>query len=163
MNNLTIKEFIEEDINSIVFIWNEVIDEGNSFFWRKHFSNNGILQILNSQKAVYCVKYNEEVIGFYILHDNFPGRGNHISNALYAIKKEFRGKGIGKMLGEHSIRISKECGYKAMQFNSVVSTNIASVHLWESLGFTRVGQINNAFIKDNDDVVDIYIYYKSLY
>lgn len=161
--NITIEEFKEEDINSIEYLWNEVIDEGNSFFWREHFSKNEIKQILNTQKAVYCAKYNGEVIGFYILHDNFPGRGNHIANALYAIKKEFRGKGIGKILGEHSIRISKECGFKAMQFNSVVSTNIASVHLWESLGFTRVGRINNAFVKSKDDIVAIYIYYKLLY
>ena len=160
---VTIKEFKSEDTNSIVSIWNEVIDGGESFFWKKHFSYNEISEILNNQKAVYCAELNGEIIGFYILHDNFPGRGNHISNALYAIKKEFRGKGIGKMIGEHSIRASKEWGYKSIQFNSVVSTNIASVHLWESLGFIRIGQINNAFIKDNNDVVDIYIYNMFLY
>ena len=97
------------------------------------------------------------------MHDNFSGRGNHISNALYAIKEEFRGKGIGKMLAKHSIKTSKECGYKAMQFNSVVSTNIASIRLWESLGLIRAGQIKNAFIKDNNEVADIYIYHKLFY
>lgn len=69
---------------------------------------------MNNQKAVYCAEFNEKVIGFYILHDNFLGMGNHVANALYAIKKEFRGKSIGKILGKHSIKISKECGYKAM-------------------------------------------------
>jgi hypothetical protein len=47
-----------------------------------------MLEILNDQKAIYYSEFNREVIGFYILHDNFQGRGNHISNALYAIKKE---------------------------------------------------------------------------
>lgn len=144
--NVIIDEFRKEDINSIEYIWNEVIDEGESFFWKEHFSNSKVSEILFNQKAVYCAKYNGQVVGFYILHDNFPGRGNHIANALYAIKKEFRGKGIGKILGEHSIRTAKEYGYKAMQFNSVVSTNIAAVHLWESLGFNRVGQVDNAFM-----------------
>lgn len=161
--DITIREFKNEDINSIEVIWNEVIDEGESFFWREHFSTDTISQILNNQKFIYCSVVNDKVVGFYILHDNFPGRGNHIANALYAIKKEFRGQGIGKILGEHSIKISKECGYKAMQFNSIVSTNIASVRLWETLGFKRVGQIENAFVKENSEVVDIYIYYKSLY
>jgi L-amino acid N-acyltransferase YncA len=160
--NITIREFQSEDINSIVSIWNEVIDEGNSFFWRRHFSNDEMLHIISSQKAVYCSMFNEEVIGFYILHDNFPDRGNHISNALYAIRKKFRGNGIGKMLGEHSLRIAKECGYKAMQFNSIVSTNTVSIHLWESLGFSRVGHIYKAFTLDDMEAVDIYIYYKSL-
>ncbi|WP_010233019.1 GNAT family N-acetyltransferase [Clostridium arbusti] len=161
--NIIIRKFKNEDIHSIESIWNEVIDEGESFFWKEHFSTNKILEILNNQKAIYCSEFNREVIGFYILHGNFPGRGKHISNALYAIKKEFRGKGIGKMLGQHSIEIAKECGYKAMQFNSVVSTNIASVCLWEGLGFIRVGQIKNAFIKYNNEIVDIYIYHKSFY
>lgn len=161
--NVIIEKFNEEDINSIEYIWNEVIDEGESFFWTEHFSNSKVSEILVNQKAVYCVKYNGQVVGFYILHDNFPSRGNHIANALYAITKEFRGKGIGKMLGEHSIRTAKECGYKAMQFNSVVSTNIASVHLWESLRFNRVGQVKNAFTRNNNEIVDIYIYFKAFF
>ncbi|PKM49010.1 MAG: hypothetical protein CVV02_17965 [Firmicutes bacterium HGW-Firmicutes-7] len=88
--NIAIRQFQREDLNSIVSIWNEVIDEGNSFFWRKHFSNDEILHIIDRQTAVYCAEYNQEVIGFYILHDNFLERGNHISNALYAIKKQYR-------------------------------------------------------------------------
>lgn len=161
--NIIIREFKNEDINSIESIWNGVIDEGDSFFWKEHFSTDTISEILNNQKAIYCSVANGEVVGFYILHDNFPGRGNHIANALYAVKKEFRGQGIGKILGEHSIKTSKECGYKAMQFNSIVSTNIASVRLWETLGFNRVGQIEKAFVKENNEVADIYIYHKSFY
>ncbi|AGK96099.1 GNAT family N-acetyltransferase [Clostridium pasteurianum] len=161
--NVIIEKFKEEDINSIKYIWNEVIDEGESFFWREHFSNSKISEILFNQRAVYCAKYNGKVIGFYILHDNFPGRGNHIANALYAITKEFRRKGIGKILGKHSIKVAQECGYKALQFNSIVSTNIASVNLWESLGFNRIGQVSSAFTRNNNEVVDIYIYFKTLY
>ncbi|MBC2581407.1 GNAT family N-acetyltransferase [Clostridium sp. DJ247] len=160
--NLTIKKFKDSDISEIHYIWNKIIDEGESFFWKEKFSVDEILNILKNQDAVYCAKDCEKIIGFYILHANFPGRGNHICNALYAIEKSYRGKGIGKILGEHSMKISKEHGYNAMQFNSVVSTNIASVALWESLGFTRVGQVKNAFIKDNNEIVDIYIYYKIL-
>ncbi|MDP4146670.1 MAG: N-acetyltransferase [Bacillota bacterium] len=160
--NIVIRKFKSEDLNDIVSIWNEVIDEGESFFWKDYFSTDTISGILKNQKAVYCSVFDNEVVGFYILHDNFPGRGSHISNALYAIRKEYRGKGIGKMLGEHSLKISKECGYKAMQFNSVVSTNTASISLWEGLGFVRIGEIKHAFIKDDNEVADIYIYNKSL-
>lgn len=159
--NIVIESFKDEDINSIVSIWNEVIDEGNSYFWTEHFSVEDVKDIFNKQRAVYCAKNNSDVVGFYILHDNYPGRGNHISNALYAVKKEFRSRGIGRMLAEHSLMISKRYGYKAIQFNSVVSTNDAAIRLWEKLGFSRVGQINNAFRKDESEV-DLYIYYKSL-
>lgn len=112
--------------------------------------------------AVYCAKSYDEIVGFYILHDNFPGRGNHISNALFAVREKYRCMGIGKQLGEHSLKTSRVYGYKAMQFNSVVSTNAASIHLWENLGFSRVGQIKGAFMQDDMNAVDIYIYYKML-
>lgn len=159
--HIFIREFRNEDDQAIALIWNEVIDEGESFFWKDRFPIELIKEVLQKQKAIYCAELNGEVIGFYILHDNYPGRGSHISNALYAVKKEFRGHGIGKMLGEHSISAAKSLGYQAMQFNSVVSTNVAPIHLWESLGFNRVGKIEHGFVKDNGKVADLYIYYKS--
>ena len=38
-----------------------------------------------------------------------------------------------------------ELGYKAMQFNAVVSINVASIRLWKQLGFAIVGTIPNGF------------------
>jgi L-amino acid N-acyltransferase YncA len=94
-----------------------------------------------------AVNNKDEVVAFYILHKNFPGSGAHIGNALYAVRNDYRSKGIGKLLGSHSIETARKCGYKALQFNSVVSTNIASLRLWEQLGFIRVGNIPEAFMK----------------
>lgn len=159
---IRIREYDINDTSAILSIWNEVIDEGESFFWKEHFSVEDVQRILKNQDKVYCAVDNDTTVGFYILHPNFPGRGNHIANALYGIKKDYRGMGIGRKLGEHSLIISKECGYRAIQFNSVVSTNLAAVHLWESLGFKRVGQIYNAFIKESGEVVEIYVYYRTL-
>lgn len=160
--NIIIEKFKDNDISSVHLIWNEVIDEGQSFFWKEHFGVDKITNILKNQDAVYCAKDNEAIIGFYILHSNFPRRGDHISNVLYAIRRNYRGRGIGKMLGKHSLEVSKNCGYKAMQFNSVVSTNTASVRLWKSRDFIRVGQIERAFVRDNGESSDIYIYHKEL-
>lgn len=96
------------------------------------------------------------------LYKIITGRGNHISNALFAVREKYRCMGIGRQLGEHSLKTSKMKGYKAMQFNSVVSTNDASVHLWADLGFSQAGQIKGAFIQDDMNAVDIYIYFKKL-
>ena len=157
-----IRKISTADVGAITSIWNEVIDEGMSFFWKEHFTNEDITKILVSQKAAYCSESDHIITGFYILHDNFPGRGNHIANALYAVKGEYRGNGIGKLLGNHSIEIAKNCSYTTMQFNSVVSSNKASIALWESLGFLKAGQIQSAFLTDLGEYLDIFIYFKEL-
>ena len=163
MTNLHIRCYEEKDIDTIRLLWNSIIDEGKSYLYNEHFSIEEITQMLKSQDAVYCaVNDNDEMVGFYILHPNFVGRGKHIANATYGVNKNYRGSGIGKMLGKHSLEIAKELGFKAIQFNAVVSTNIGAVHLWESLGLKRVGEIPQAFVKDNGSVVSLYLYYKSI-
>ncbi|WP_434006883.1 N-acetyltransferase family protein [Paenibacillus konkukensis] len=69
---------------------------------------------------------------------------------------------MGRTLAVHSLETAKRCGYRAIQFNSVVSSNTASVKLWESLGFERAGMIRKAFMNPMNQPLDIYIYYREL-
>ena len=73
-----------------------------------------------------------------------------------------RGRNIGRLLGEHSLRLAKESGYAAMQFNCVVSTNEASVALWRKLGFSIVGTLPQAFRHSRLGLVDAYVMHKFL-
>ena len=163
MTGFYIRKYEEKDMVAIQSLWNSIIDEGESYIYTEHFSSDKIAQMLESQDAVYCaVNEADKVIGFYILHPNFAGRASHIANAAYAVNKNDRGVGIGKMLGSHSLRTAKDLGFRAIQFNAVVSTNIGAVQLWESLGFTRIGEIPEAFEKNDGKLVPLYIYYRSL-
>ncbi|WP_079910899.1 GNAT family N-acetyltransferase [Paenibacillus sp. 32352] len=154
-----IRAFQEQDLDAIHRIWNQVIQEGESFHWTEPFSRQRIDEIIKRQLAVYCAVHDTGVVaGFYILHDNASGRGSHVANALYAVHRDYRRQGIGRMLAKHSIESSKQHGYRAMQFNSVVSTNIGSVQLWESLGFQRAGTLEGAFRNPRDEFVDVYVY-----
>jgi L-amino acid N-acyltransferase YncA len=159
---ILIRKFTDGDLDQVMDIWNDVIDEGKCFYWKEHFSKDYVSYIIDKQDAVFCAVHGDLTIGFYILHANSPGRGSHIANALYAVKKEYRGTGTGRKLAEHSMDFSRGKGYKAMQFNGVVSDNIPSIRLWESLGFERIGTVSDAFVKDNGDAVDVYLYYKRL-
>ncbi|MCZ8513853.1 GNAT family N-acetyltransferase [Paenibacillus filicis] len=161
---IEIRSYQENDASAIELIWNHVIDEGESFLWTEHFSKDKIMEIIKKQDEIYCAIDLEsgEVVGFYILHKNYPGRGSHIANALYAVRFDYRKKGIGKMLGNHSIEKSRQCGYRGIQFNSIVSSNTASIRLWESLGFERVGTIKEAFKKSETQFVDLYVYFRRL-
>ena len=49
-----------------------------------------------------------------------------------------------------------------MQFNLVVSSNSAALHLWQKLGFTIIGTIPEAFDHQKLGFVDAYIMYRSL-
>jgi len=64
---------------------------------------------------------------------------------LYTQSQKNRNMGIGYQLGLHSLNVAKEHDFLAIQFNAVVSTNIASNKLWIKLGFQKIGEIPGAF------------------
>ncbi|MEW8955274.1 N-acetyltransferase family protein [Clostridium sp.] len=161
MISFKIRKYEKRDINSIKNIWNSIVDDGESYMYDEEFSTEEIEKMLENQSAVYCgVNDKDEVIGFYILHPNFMGRGGHIANATYGIHKNYRGFGVGRELGKHSIEMAKKLNFKAIQFNAVISTNIGAVYLWESLEFKRIGEIPKAFVKNDGKVVSLYIYHR---
>lgn len=65
-------------------------------------------------------------------------------------------------LGAHSLTEAVKLGYRAMQFNLVVATNEASVHVWKKLGFHVVGTLPGAFSHKDLGYVDAYVFYKVL-
>lgn len=105
---------------------------------------------------------NDVVLGSYYVKPNAMGPGNHICNCGYMVSSEARGKGIARLMCEHSQKIALTLGFDAMQFNSVVSTNKVAVTLWEKLGFNIIGTIPKAYRHAQSGLVDCYIMYKWL-
>ena len=70
-----------------------------------------------------------KVLGTYYLKTNQSGTGDHVCNCGYMVSTAARGRGLATAMCEHSQNIAKELGYKAMQFNFVVSTNEGAVRL----------------------------------
>ena len=71
-----------------------------------------------------------------------------------------RGKGLGRLMCEHSLNVAREFGFKAMQYNFVVSTNQVAIELWKKCGFEIVGTLHNAFIHPGKGFVDAYVMYQ---
>ena len=161
--NTIIRKYDEKDIQVITNLFNEVVLEGTSFLTEKPvtFAQMGY-RLKNEEIGTYIAVSNNSVVGCYMIRPNLKGRGNHIGNATYFITKKYRGQGIGYQLGKHSLRKAKEFGFKAMQFNSVVTVNEPSKNLWEKLGFKIVGIIPEGFRILNDKLVDIMILHKKL-
>jgi ribosomal protein S18 acetylase RimI-like enzyme len=102
------------------------------------------------------------VIGTYILKPNQPGLGSHVCNCGYVVAESARGNGVAAALCEHSQAQARALGYRAMQFNLVVSTNVVAVRLWQKLGFSVVGTLPGAFKHSYLGYVDAYVMHKSL-
>jgi L-amino acid N-acyltransferase YncA len=104
----------------------------------------------------------ERLLGMYKLMPNQVGRGAHVANASYMVSPAAQGVGIGKLLGRHSLDEARRQDYLAMQFNYVVSTNLAAVTLWKKLGFAIIGTLPKAYRHQRLGYVDAYVMYQLL-
>ena len=97
--------------------------------------------------------------GLYILHPNNIGRCRHICNASYAVSSKCRGQHIGEKLVIDCMSKAKELGFRVLQFNAVVESNIHARHLYERLGFVQLGTIPGGFKMKDGHYDNICPYY----
>ena len=103
-----------------------------------------------------------QVLGTYILRPSQSGGGSHVANAGFMVSANARGRGIGRAMAEHCLHEARRLGFRAMQFNYVISTNSAAIRLWQDLGFKIVGTLPGAFRHREKGYVDVYVMYRSL-
>jgi ribosomal protein S18 acetylase RimI-like enzyme len=102
------------------------------------------------------------ILGTYFIKSNQPGLGDHVCNCAYVVASQAQGRGIATLMCEHSQAEAIAMGFRAMQFNFVVSTNDRAVRLWQRLGFSVVGRVPGAFRHQRLGYVDALIMFKQL-
>ncbi len=163
MNEMSIRPAGEADLERVWKMFKIVIDEGIYYPYDEKSTRAEIEHTwINLNNPIVVTEENGNITGAYILRYNQPGYGNHIVNAAYMVDPRYRGRNVGKALGEHSIRYARELGYYAMQFNYVVSTNTAAVRLWQKLGFEIIGTVPGGFRHRALGLVDVYIMFLKL-
>ncbi len=110
----------------------------------------------------YVVEEDGKIVGMYKVVANYRDRGSHVANAAFMVDPEHSGKGVGRAMGVHCLREAKTAGFRAMQFNLVVSTNEAAVSLWKKLGFSIVGTLPQVFRHESLGFVDAYVMHRFL-
>ena len=110
----------------------------------------------------FVAELDGAIVGMFVIRPNNPGPGAHVANASYAVRADMRGIGLGRRMGEASLVLALELGYRALQFNTVVSTNVGAVRLWRSLGFRIVGTVPDGFRLPDGQVVPHYVMYRAL-
>ena len=139
----------------MISIWNEVVRKGNAFPQTDLLDQASAARFFASQTFCAVAVDQEEVLGLYILHPNNVGRVGHIANASYAVCQASRGRGVGRLLVEHSLSQLKSQNFRILQFNAVVASNTVAITLYERLGFQKLGTIREGFAKDDGTYEDI--------
>ena len=144
-------------------IFHAVVAAGDTYAFDPAISREEALAYwFQPSHQCYVAERNGEVVGTYILKANQPGLGSHVANAAFMVSPNARGAGVGRGMGEHSLNEARRLGFRAMQFNFVVSTNEPAVRLWRELGFTIVGTLPGAFRHPHKGYVDAYVMFRPL-
>ena len=111
---------------------------------------------------VFVAEEHGQIVGTYFLHANQSGAGAHVANCDYVTAAGHTGKGVARAMCLHSLEHAKSRGFRAMQFNLVVSTNERAVKLWHQLGFQIVGTLPGAFQHPTRGYVDAFVMFQAL-
>jgi ribosomal protein S18 acetylase RimI-like enzyme len=113
-------------------------------------------------RETFVAEAGGEVLGTYYLRANQAGGGAHVANCGYMTGAWAAGRGVARRMCEHSLVRARERGFRAMQFNFVVSTNERAVRLWQRLGFEIVGRLPLAFRRPDGSYVDALVMFRAL-
>lgn len=159
---MIIRKYKDSDIGQMIEIWNEVVEEGIAFPQEDLLTVETGKAFFESQTYTAVAEEYGKIYGLYILHPNNVGRCGHICNASYAVASVSRGLHIGEKLVKDCLEQAKAHGFKVLQFNAVVESNIHARHLYERLGFKQLGTIPEGFRMKDGRYENICPYYHSL-
>lgn len=162
-NELKIRKATESDYNKVWEIFSAVISSGDTYVFDPSTPKTDLKKYwFADYMQTFVCEEDEKILGTYIIKPNQIGLGNHIANCSYMVNPKEQGKGIGKKLCGHSLKIAQDSGFKGIQFNIVVSTNKAAIKLWENFGFKIIGITPNGFRHKEHGFIDTYIMFKQL-
>ena len=159
---MIIRKYEDKDLQQMIGIWNEVVQDGIAFPQEELLDERSGKEFFESQSYTGVAEDGSNIVGLYILHPNNVGRCGHICNASYAVSSKCRGLHIGEKLVMDCLSKAKEHGFRVLQFNAVVESNVHARHLYERLGFVQLGTIPGGFRMKDGHYENICPYYHTL-
>ncbi|KAF2481885.1 hypothetical protein BDY17DRAFT_299871 [Neohortaea acidophila] len=138
---------------------NREIDKGDTYpmmepmplssFGPYWFANFGAIMIMGEVQSVEevtqmeerGVEWARECLGSFYVKPNYPGRSSHVCNGGFLVSDAARNRGVGRLMGECYLDWAPKLGYTYSVFNLVYETNVASLRIWDALGFKRIGRV----------------------
>jgi len=160
---LAIHPATDSDHDAIWAILEPMIRGGETYTLPRDMSKQQALEYWFAEdKETFVWKENGEVLGTYFLKANQQGGGVHVANCGYLTSAATQGRGIARQMCLHSMERARERGFRAMQFNFVVSTNERAIKLWTNLGFEIVGRLPLAFKHPTLGFVDALVMHRQI-
>jgi ribosomal protein S18 acetylase RimI-like enzyme len=161
---MNIRRFEFEQDSEIVWeIIQKVIIGGDTLVFSPDSSKEKMLEYWSADdKLAYVAEENGEIVGTFYLKANQLDLGSHVANAGYLVHPNNRGKGIAEKMCRFSLIEAKSLGFKAMQFNIVISTNEVAIRVWQKCGFEIIGRLPKVFQHQKLGLVDAFVMYQWL-
>ena len=141
MENIEIFDMRLEDFEQIKDILVSDFDD----FWTPNILKN---ELIGENKKYIVAKYKNEVVGFAGIMINLSD--TEIMNIV--VKKNFRQKGIGKILLNKIIEISQKNNCENI-FLEVNEKNVPAIKLYENTGFKQIGIRKKYYNFKNDAII----------
>jgi len=158
-----IRRATETDGDPIWAILEPVIRAGETLALPRDLSRAAVLSLwLSEERETYLLEDDGKAAGVFYIRANQLGGGAHVANAGYATAADATGRGVARTMCAASFDIARERGFSAMQFNFVIASNAAAVHLWQKMGFAIVGRLPGAFAHPALGFVDALVMHRAL-
>lgn len=152
-----------EDGDAIWAIVEPVIRAGETLALPRDMGRAQALALWFADERTTCVLEEDgRVLGVFYIRANQAGGGAHVANAGYVTAGFATGRGVARRMCAASIALARSQGYRAMQFNLVISSNVRAVALWQAMGFAIVGRLPGAFAHPREGDVDALVMYRRL-
>ena len=163
LSTMQIRPAVSQDRAAVWSIIGPIIRAGETYTLDRDMSEGAALAYwLGPDKETFVAEEGGTILGTYYIRPNQAGGGKHVCNCGYMVSAQATGRGIARRMCLHSLDHAKGRGYRAMQFNFVVSTNERAIGLWKSLGFEVVGQLPLAFKHPTAGFVDALVMFQPI-
>ena len=159
-DEIRIREALADDRQAVAAIAQEVVDDGRVFVFEA--VSDAIDYWYSPGGHVFVAVRDGETLGTYVVKPNQKGRGAHVANVGYMVRKSARGLCVGTAMGAHSLDAARALGFRAIQFNMVVATNAGAIRVWEKLGFETAGRLPGVFRHPELGYVDALVMFRTL-
>jgi ribosomal protein S18 acetylase RimI-like enzyme len=151
------------DADAIWSILEPTIRAGETYTLPRDMSRGEALAYwFSPSHTVFVAEENQALLGTYYLRANQQGGGAHVGNCGYMTAARAASRGVATAMCTHSLEYARSQGFRAMQFNFVISTNQPAIHLWQKFGFLTIGRLPHAYLHPSLGYVDGLIMYRTL-
>jgi len=159
-----IKQANSDDWTGIYPIFRRIVDAGATYAYPENLASDDARRLWMEPPPGHCVVAldGDTILGSAKMGPNRPGRGAHVATASFMVDPDQQGRGVGLTLGNHVLDWARTSGYRSMQFNAVVETNVGAVRLWRRLGFEILATVPEAFDQRDVGLVGLHVMYRPL-